>query len=368
MRLVNKATLSCAFSTAKALCWHALDRSSKMQPRQIGAKRFWRTRAWPGLAESIFETVYYLVSSRGKDCVRKALKMLPEITAQQIIERIQKNLGVAWKNPSTDMLYAGTPDAKITGVATTWTPSLEVLRRAVDAKINMIITRESPYWLHETATAEFSGAGAPFRREQMVNDPTFRFKQEFIARNDLVIYRFYDNWNARKSDGQLQALTAALAWDKYRKEDAGSSSHAYFDVPRTSLQELATTIQRQLTLRAMRVLGDPQSSVRTIALTHGFLLVPALEEVLGEKGVDVVVTGEPVEWEALPYFEDWITAGKGKGMIVLGHQASEEPGSGEVAAWMKSFLPEIPVEWLPAGEPFWPAKLSPANSIRGGAL
>jgi hypothetical protein len=78
--------------------------------------------------------------------------------------------------------------------------------------------------------------------------------------------------------------------------------------------------------------------------------------VLKEPGIDVVVCGEPVEWEAHPYFEDWITAGKGKGMIILGHEVSEEPGAGAVAAWMKTFISEVPVEWVSAGEPFWAAK------------
>lgn len=294
--------------------------------------------------------------------------MPPEITAQQIIERMKKNLGVPWNDPSADIFYAGKPDNVITGVATTWTPSLDVLRHAIAGKKNMIITRESPYWLHETSTPEFSGAGAPFSRAQRASDSTYQFKQDFIAKNNLVIYRFYDNWNACKLDGQLHALITALVWDKYRKGDVGSSKHAYFELPASSLELLIATIRRQLKVRAMRVLGDPQSSVRRIALTHGFLLVPGLEEVLAGMDVDVVVTGEPVEWEAFPYYEDWISAGKGKAMIILGSEASEEPGSGAVAAWMKSFISEVPVEWLPAGEPFWAANSNPANELQAGEI
>jgi putative NIF3 family GTP cyclohydrolase 1 type 2 len=294
--------------------------------------------------------------------------MPPEITAMEIIGRMQQNLGVPWNDPSVDIFYAGRPDAVVTGVATTWTPSLEVLHRAVATKKNMIISRESPYWLHETAAPEYSGAGAPFSRAQMASDPTYQLKQDFIAKNNLVIYRFYDNWNARKIDAQLHALAATLGWDKYRRGEVGSSSYEYFDLPAGSVAQLTSTIQQKLKLRAMRVLGDPQSSVRRVALTHGFLLVPQLEEVLGKMDIDVLVAGEPVEWEALPYFEDWINAGKGKAMINLGHEASEEPGSREVATWMKSFIQEIPVEWLPAGEPFWAANSTPPTSVHRGAI
>ena len=66
-----------------------------------------------------------------------------------------------------------------------------------------------------------------------------------------------------------------------------------------------------------------------------------------------IVAGEPVEWEASEYFEDLIEANMSKGLILLGNEASEDPGSGEVAAWLKTFVTEAPVEWLPAGEPFW---------------
>jgi hypothetical protein len=40
-------------------------------------------------------------------------------------------------------------------------------------------------------------------------------------------------------------------------------------------------------------------------------------------------------------------------MVILGQEVSDEPGSGEVASWLKTFIPEVPIEWIPAGEPFW---------------
>jgi hypothetical protein len=60
-----------------------------------------------------------------------------------------------------------------------------------------------------------------------------------------------------------------------------------------------------------------------------------------------------VEWEAGPYFQDLVAAQKVKGLLLLGYEASEEQGSAEVAVWLKTFITEVPVEWIPAGEPFW---------------
>ena len=53
-----------------------------------------------------------------------------------------------------------------------------------------------------------------------------------------------------------------------------------------------------------------------------------------------------------PVLSGFNRLGQKKGLIVIGLEASEEPGCGEVAAWLKSFISEVPVEWIPAGEPF----------------
>ena len=46
--------------------------------------------------------------------------------------------------------------------------------------------------------------------------------------------------------------------------------------------------------------------------------VADLEKHMGEAGVDLVVIGEPVEWEASPYFADLVASGQRTGLIVLG--------------------------------------------------
>jgi hypothetical protein len=90
------------------------------------------------------------------------------------------------------------------------------------------------------------------------------------------------------------------------------------------------------------------------ALSHGMYHLPDLRQLLAEPGVDLVVLGEP-QWEneLSLYNFDLHAAGIKKGMIVLGQEVSEEPGSGEMAAWLRTFVNEVPVEWIPSGEPSW---------------
>jgi hypothetical protein len=40
-------------------------------------------------------------------------------------------------------------------------------------------------------------------------------------------------------------------------------------------------------------------------------------------------------------------------MIMLGRILSEDPGMNVCAEWLKTLAPEVPAQWLPAGDPYW---------------
>jgi len=68
------------------------------------------------------------------------------------------------------------------------------------------------------------------------------------------------------------------------------------------------------------------------------------------------VIGEDHEWEMIEYAKDAIEEGKLKGMIVVGHIASEQAGMEEVTRWLKTFITEVPIDFVPTREPFRPLK------------
>ena len=76
--------------------------------------------------------------------------------------------------------------------------------------------------------------------------------------------------------------------------------------------------------------------------------------------VDVVVSGEQQEVDGVldgpEYVLDAAALGIPKGWIMLGHAVSEESGMLEMAQWIRSFVPEVPVQLVKAGEPFWAPK------------
>jgi hypothetical protein len=167
------------------------------------------------------------------------------ITAQAIVERIRQKLGSGWKDPSVDTFLAGNRDSEVKGIVTTYAPSLEVLRKAVAGGKNMIIGRESPFWARGTAP----GAGRGRGPVSMDRDPTFRMKRDYIAANNLIVYRFFDNWNKRQPDAQLQGLAKALGWENYYKPSAGepwATNNGFFAIPPATLKATAQSIKKTL--------------------------------------------------------------------------------------------------------------------------
>jgi putative NIF3 family GTP cyclohydrolase 1 type 2 len=73
------------------------------------------------------------------------------------------------------------------------------------------------------------------------------------------------------------------------------------------------------------------------------LSIPLFEK---EK-LDLIIYGEGPEWETPEYVRDAIHQGKQKALIVLGHSESEESGMKNLADWLKSTLPYLPVFYIP---------------------
>jgi putative NIF3 family GTP cyclohydrolase 1 type 2 len=257
------------------------------------------------------------------------------LSARQIIEQIQKNIGVPWRSETVDTFKAGDSDTPVRGIATTVMSTLDVLQRSAKAGLNLIITHEPTFYNHQDETKD------------LTENPVYRHKQEFIAKNQQVIWRFHDHWHARKPDPVSVGLAAAMGWAN--RQD-GESERLYV-LPATTLGDLAKDIQRRMKIRTMRVVGDPKTKISKAAISPGYSGLPTTLRRLPE--ADLIVVGEVREWEGVEYAHDTVAAGYSKGMILLGHAISEDPGMDECAKWLKTFLSGIKVEFVPAGEPFW---------------
>jgi putative NIF3 family GTP cyclohydrolase 1 type 2 len=255
------------------------------------------------------------------------------LTANQVIERIQKNLGVPWKTPTRDIFKAGDPETPVTGIATTVMSTLAILQRAAKAGKNLVITHEPTFWSDGDGTKEIE------------EDAVYRFKADFIRKNKMVVWRFHDHWHARKPDAMLVGMAQDLGWT----EPLDDSLRLYRVAP-TTLGTLAADLQKLLKFRVIRVIGDPATKISKGAINVGSTSLQVVMKLVPE--VDVFIAGEPREWEGPEYVQDAVAAGQKKGMIIIGHQVSEDPGMRLCAEWLKTLVPEVPVEWIPTPDPF----------------
>ena len=278
--------------------------------------------------------------------VTAAVAQQKPLTARQVIERIQAHVGVPWQSDTVDTFKAGNPDTPVTGIAVTMMATLDVLKRAAVSGNNLIITHEPTFFNH---------LDKPDELDQGENDPLLAEKREFIEKHGLIIWRFHDHWHARKPDGIQAGMVHVLGWEKFQDP----ANQHLFTVPRTTVEALAADLKARLGIRVMRVVGESHMEVTRVAMSPGAAGFARETSALEMPDVEVLVVGETREWETVEYVADAVTEGKHKALIILGHIPSEQAGMEECTRWLKTFVTEVPVSFVPSAEPFW----APGKSV-----
>jgi hypothetical protein len=278
------------------------------------------------------------------------------ITAQEIVDRIRQSAGAGWKPDSPDTFKAGDPATRVTGIATTSLATLDVLARAVKAGANMVITCEPTFYSRADTPTPPAGRGPAGRgaspaaapQPAAAADPVFAAKTDFMKKHGLVVWRFSDNWRARRPDPFVSGLVDVLGWSKRASPD----DPARVEIPPVLLSELVPAIKKQLGARGgTRVVGNAGTTIRTVGVLPGSTPLKASLDLLPQ--VDAVIAGEVREWESVEYVRDVIAAGGRKALVLVGRVLSESPGMLFCAGWLKAIVPEISSTWIPAADPYW---------------
>jgi putative NIF3 family GTP cyclohydrolase 1 type 2 len=285
------------------------------------------------------------------------------ITAQELIDRIKAQIGVAWKADTVDGVKAGDPAAAVTGVVTTALASLAVLQKAVDTGANVVIASQPVFYAKADARtpparrapgppggppAAGAAVASTAPSEPPPADPVFAAKNTFIDRHELVVIRLSDHWRLREPDPLAQGFGAAMGWTK--RQVPGNPRR--YDVPALTVEALVGALGKALGASGgLRVVGDPKTSLRRIGLLPGSTPIQAALDML--PGVDAIVGGEVREWESVEYARDVVAAGGRKALILVGRIVSEEPGMRLCADWLKTVAPGLPVRHIAAGDPYW---------------
>jgi len=271
-------------------------------------------------------------------CAVGATQAQQRITAREVVAQIQKQVGVEWKQDTVDTFKAGNPDTPVTGVAVTMMATMDVLQRASAKGLNFVITHEPTFYAHLDKPE-----GVP------ESDPVWAEKREFIEKHKMVVWRFHDHWHMRTPDGIEAGVARTLGWEKFQ-----SAGNQYlFVIPETTVQKLAEEVAKKLESSVVRVVGEREMKVTRLGFSPGAAGSQREIQALEREDVQVLLVGETREWETVEYAADAVSEGRKKALIVIGHVPSEQPGMEECARWLKGFVRDVPIELVPAKQPFW---------------
>ena len=256
-------------------------------------------------------------------------------TIQNVIDTIIAAVPGAPFEDSVDVFKSGDPAQEVTGIITTFTANMHVLRKTVALGANLVITHEPTFYEHREQT------------DWMADDPILQAKREFIAQNKLTIWRFHDYWHRHQPDGIVTGMLKALGWEAYQP----SEHWGPLVIPGMTLGALVATLKTQLAMSSVRVIGELQQPCERIGLLVGFSGGDQQIRAFHRWNLDVVICGETSEWQTCEYVRDAMAMGCNKALVVIGHANSEEEGMRYLTTWLQPKFAEVPITFVAAGDP-----------------
>jgi putative NIF3 family GTP cyclohydrolase 1 type 2 len=260
--------------------------------------------------------------------VSKASALVPAtetFTVQQIIDAFFKQVPGAPFPGTVDTLKAGSGSTVVSGIVTSMFATIDVIRKTIDLGANFIIVHEPTFYNHVDAT------------EWLKNDDVYQYKRDLLDKHNIAVWRNHDTIHTLKPDGVTKNVLQQLGWQPYQGQDLPN----ILTMPPTSLKELISHAKEKLHIDQVRYIGDPaQRCTRVLFIpgaAGGTRQIQAIEKVKP----DVLICGEISEWETAEYVRDARAKGDNLSLILLGHIASEEPGSEFMLQWLKEHFPSV---------------------------
>lgn len=259
-------------------------------------------------------------------------------TIQQVIDLIMEHIPGGRREKSVDTFKTGNPNHLVKGVVSTFLATAEVIQQAAWLGANLIITHEPTFYNHWDET------------DWLQKDPVYQYKRELLDKHEIVVWRFHDYWHRHRPDGILHGFLKDAGWLDY--EDKTRENICV--LPSISLKDLAAFIKKQFQLKRTFYIGDPDLECRNVGLLLGAMGGRNHMNFLRDNKVEALVVGESPEWETVEYIRDAAFAGMKKGLIIIGHARSEEPGMKWLVEWLQPKIPGVKVAHIEAGDPFMP--------------
>ncbi|HSF52937.1 MAG TPA: Nif3-like dinuclear metal center hexameric protein [Algoriphagus sp.] len=233
---------------------------------------------------------------------------------------------------TVDTIKIGSRDTMVTGVVTTMFTTMEIIKKAIELKANLIIPHEPTFFSGQDET------------DYLQNDPVFRAKFDLMSEHQITLWRNHDYVHRMQDDGVRIGVVGDLGWNEYYQ-----AKSPILTIPKISLRDLIHHIKGKLGVPAMRFVGDLNQTCSKVLLLPGAVGGRRQIESIMKEKPDVLVCGESNEWETPEYVRAANEIGIELSMIEIGHSASEEGGSEFVKNWLNENMPGLPAFHIASG-------------------
>ena len=246
-------------------------------------------------------------------------------TVKQIIDLYMKEVPGAPFPNTVDTLKSGSPDTVVTGIVTSMFATIDVIHKAIDFGANFIIAHEPTFYNHVDAT------------DWLKDDDVYQYKIDLLNKHNIAVWRNHDTIHKHQPDGVTKGVLEQLQWQQY----AGKDTPNILTFPATSLKDLVDHAKDKLHIEKVRFIGDPNQSCTKVVFMPGASGGTRQIQNISKLKPDVLFCGEISEWETAEYVRDARAKGDNVSLVVLGHIASEEPGSVYMLQWLNEHVPSI---------------------------
>ncbi len=254
-------------------------------------------------------------------------------TVGEIMDLFIKEVPGGVLTNTVDTLKAGNRDMQVTGIVTTMFATIEVIRKAIDLGANFIIAHEPTFYNHTDDTT------------WLQNDDVYQYKTNLLKQHNIAVWRNHDYIHSLVPDGVTIGVLEQLQWKKYADHDVPN----IITLQAIPLKDLIGHLKEKLSIEKVKYIGNLSQSCNRLLLMPGAAGGRRQIESIGKVKPDVLICGEIQEWETAEYIRDAKAKGDNLSLVILGHIASEEPGSEFMLNWLKEKVPSITSTHIPSG-------------------
>ena len=254
---------------------------------------------------------------------------------------------------SRDIVAYGSVDKECTGIATTCYASVDVIRKAHENGVNLIVCHESLFWNHGDHTEWL---------EENRNSVYLR-KKALLDEYQITVWRFHDYIHSGIPDGKGGWVDGIFKGFLYKT----GLDRYYVPAIRTPLQysmpimlnfqgmkvwEIADMIMDGAGLNGIRLIGDPETEIHYACIPMHIMFNDNEKiTMIDKRNIDLVIAMELIDYTVNIYMRDGIQLGDPKAILTAGHFNTEEPGMKYMLHWLPDALEEeIKTIYLQSGD------------------